>query len=59
MSGIESVAGFDRISGALPVKPFGDLRHYAPGATVGGGSPLALAESRYWNLPPVSEVKAA
>ena len=50
MNETESIRGLDRIAAALP-KLFQDLKHYVPGATIGGGPNLAEAEAAHWGLP--------
>jgi len=54
----ETFDGMARLSAALPMKPFYDLRHRHSFAPIGTSSSLAAAESAYWRLPP-AEVKAA
>jgi hypothetical protein len=53
----ETFDGMARLSAALPMKPFYDLRHRHSFAPIGTSSSLALSESMYWRLPLV-EVKA-
>jgi hypothetical protein len=55
----ETCDGMARLSAALPMKPFYDLRHRHSFAPIGTSSSLAAAESAYWRLPPLEEVKAA
>jgi hypothetical protein len=55
----ETVSGVARLSAALPMKPFYDLRHRHSFAPIGTSSSLAAAESAYWRLPPAEEVRAA
>jgi chromosome segregation ATPase len=55
----ETCDGMARLSAALPLKPFYDLRHRHSFAPIGTSkSSLAAAEAAYWRLP-VDEAKAA
>jgi hypothetical protein len=51
--------GLQRLSAALPAKPFYDLRHRHSFAPIGTSSSLAAAEAAFWRLPPVEAAKAA
>jgi len=56
----ETCDGLARLSAALPMKPFYDLRHRHSFAPIGTSSSLASAEAAYWRLsPPIEAVKAA
>jgi hypothetical protein len=55
----ESFDGLQRLSAALPAKPFYDLRHRHSFAPIGTSSSLAAAEAAFWRLPPVEAAKAA
>jgi hypothetical protein len=55
----ETFDGMNRLSAALPMKPFYDLRHRHSFAPIGTSSSLAAAESAYWRIPLVEEDKAA
>jgi hypothetical protein len=55
----ETFDGLARLSAALPMKPFYDLRHRHSFAAIGTSSSLAAAEAAYWRLPTNEEAKAA
>jgi hypothetical protein len=55
----ETCDGLARLSAALPMKPFYDLRHRHSFAPIGTSSSLAAAESSYWRLPTDEAAKAA
>jgi hypothetical protein len=54
----ETFEGLQRLSAALPAKPFQALRDRHSFAPIGCGPSLAVAEATYWRLP-TAEVKAA
>ena len=55
----ETFDGMARLSAALPMKPFYDLRHRHSFAPIGTSQSLAAAEVAYWRLPTNEEAKAA
>jgi hypothetical protein len=55
----ETFDGMARLSAALPMKPFYDLRHRHSFAPIGTSKSLAASEASYWRLPPIEARKDA